>query len=199
MRSRAAAQLLDGQGFDKVFNLKGGIKAWDGVAAEGPSDLGLIAFSGVLDPPGLAQRAYAMEQGLLQFYLAMADRTDDQETASLFKQLAEYENLHMDRIFDLYQSLTDRAIKRDAFDKTVKSPYMEGGVDVDTFLAEQPSLESISDALELAQSIEVQALDLYLRFAGQLTEKEGRAIVFSLAEDEKAHLARLADLMGGKV
>ena len=199
MRSRAAAQLLDGQGFDKVYNLKGGMSAWDGAAAEGPPDLGLIAFSGAQAPPDLTKRAYAMEQGLQQYYQAMADRTDDRDAAGLFKQLAGYEDIHMDRIFDLYQSLTDRPIDREAFDKETQSPYMEGGMDADEFLAAQPNPDSITDALDLAQSIEVQALDLYLRFARQLTEKEGRAVVFSLAEDEKAHLARLAELMGGKV
>lgn len=175
------------------------MNAWDGVAAEGPSKLGLIAFSGAQTPPDLTKRAYAMEQGLRQYYLAMADRTKDRDAAQLFTQLAGYEDRHMDRIYELYLSLTNQAIDREAFDKAAKSPYMEGGVDAKTFLDAQPDPDSVTDALELAQSIEVQALDLYLRFARQLTEKEGRAVVFSLAEDEKAHLARLAELMGGKV
>jgi rubrerythrin len=175
------------------------MNAWDGVAAEGPPDLGLIAFSDARTPLEMTRRAYAMERGLQQYYQAMADRINDRETAELFKQLAGFEDRHMDRIYDLFLSLTDRPIDREDFDKAAKSPYMESGVYVDEFMAAQPDPESVTGALELAQSIEIQALDLYLRFAGQLAEKKGRAIVFSLAEDEKAHLARLADLMGGKV
>ena len=198
MRSRAAAQLLEGQGFKKVYNLKGGMQAWDGAAAIGPPNMGLIAFSGVASPIDLTKRAYAMEQGLRQYYITMADRTEDRDAADLFKQLAGYEDRHMDRIYELYRSLEQEATERAEFAREAVLPYMEGGVDVETFLAAQPNPDSLTAALELAQSIEVQALDLYLRFVRQLTEKEGRAIVFSLAEDEKAHLVRLAELMGGK-
>ena len=44
-RSRSAAQLLDGH-FSKVYNLKGGIRAWAGLEATGAPDYGLYLISG---------------------------------------------------------------------------------------------------------------------------------------------------------
>ena len=41
-----AAQLLSGQGFKEVYNLKGGIKAWNGMKAVGPAELGMALITG---------------------------------------------------------------------------------------------------------------------------------------------------------
>jgi rhodanese-related sulfurtransferase len=45
-RSLAAAQLLAGLGFKEVYNLQGGIKAWQGLKASGPKELNLDLVRG---------------------------------------------------------------------------------------------------------------------------------------------------------
>ena len=45
-RSRAAAEMLAGRGFQEVYSLKGGIKAWGGLLAGGPAEQGLGLISG---------------------------------------------------------------------------------------------------------------------------------------------------------
>ena len=45
-RSRVAAQLLAGQGFNQVYNLEGGIAAWQGLKAIGPAEVGMALVTG---------------------------------------------------------------------------------------------------------------------------------------------------------
>ncbi len=63
-RSRAAAQLLAGKGFKEVYNLKGGIKAWQGHTAAGPAEMGMILLSGDETASDIIILAYGMEHGL---------------------------------------------------------------------------------------------------------------------------------------
>jgi rubrerythrin len=42
--------------------------------------------------------------------------------------------------------------------------------------------------------LETQALDLYLRFAQKLTHAGAKEVLYTLAQEEKGHLARLAKL-----
>ena len=46
--------------------------------------------------------------------------------------------------------------------------------------------------------LETQALDLYLRFAAKLAQPQAKEVLHTLAQEEKAHLARLAQLWDEK-
>ena len=43
--------------------------------------------------------------------------------------------------------------------------------------------------------LETQALDLYLRFAGKMEDRETKQVLFRLGDEEKAHLAALGRLL----
>jgi hypothetical protein len=60
-RSRAAAQILTGKGFKTVYNLKGGIKAWNGHSAAGPAEMGMMLLKGDERPAEIIILAYGME------------------------------------------------------------------------------------------------------------------------------------------
>ena len=47
--------------------------------------------------------------------------------------------------------------------------------------------------------LETQALDLYLRFAEISTDQRTQNVLFSIADEEKAHLSSLGDLMDKKI
>jgi rubrerythrin len=49
--------------------------------------------------------------------------------------------------------------------------------------------------LDLAMMLETQALDLYLRFADKSADERTRKVLFSIADEEKAHLSSLGNLM----
>ena len=93
-RSRVAAQLLSGQGFREVYNLTGGIKAWKGAKATGPTEVNLDLV-GVDEGPGeIIALAYGMERSLQIFYVTMGEKAQDQKLVSLFKNLAAVEEHH---------------------------------------------------------------------------------------------------------
>jgi rubrerythrin len=52
--------------------------------------------------------------------------------------------------------------------------------------------------LDLAMMLETQALDLYLRFANLSDQPRTREVLYTLAGEEKAHLASLGRLMEEK-
>ncbi len=62
-----AAQMLAGKGFKKVYNVSGGIRAWQSQTAVGPQDLGIRLFSGGESPEEVLTVAYSLEEGLQNF------------------------------------------------------------------------------------------------------------------------------------
>jgi rubrerythrin len=58
---------------------------------------------------------------------------------------------------------------------------------------------SLEGVFDVAMMLETQALDLYLRFAEKSTDQRTQNVLFSIADEEKAHLSSLGDLMDKKI
>jgi len=198
-RSRVAAQLLSGRGFKEVYNLAGGINAYKGQKATGPQELNLDLVRGDESPPEVAVLAYSMEKGLQTFYEAAAAQTTDADLAALCRQLAHYEELHEEKLAGLYRQLEPTGKDLPALVAEREPALMEGGFKPQEFLQQNAALmKSLPEMLELAMMLETQALDLYLRFAGKLTHPQAKEVLYTLAQEEKGHLARLAGLWDEK-
>lgn len=194
-RSRVAAQVLAGKGFREVLNLSGGIKAWNSHKAVGPEDLGLRLFSGNESPEETLLTAYALEEGLREFYSSMAARVKTEGARRLFGQLSAIEVKHQDRIFNEYCRISATAPTREEFVKNVAAAGMEGGLTTDEYLRlYQPNVEVAEEVVALAMAIEAQALDLYQRAADRAASGEGRAVLLQIANEERAHLEQLGAL-----
>lgn len=194
-RSRMAAQTLAGKGFGQVINLSGGFKAWNGQAAYGAEEEGVDLFTELDSPEAVLATAYSLEEGLRDFYLKMLGRVGDEEVKGVFRQLAEVEIKHKDRLFAEYTRLTGKD-DRGAFECSFVTPLMEGGLTTEEYMARfEPNLESPVDVISLAMSIEAQALDLYMRAAIWTDNDANRAVLEQIASEEKSHLARLGELM----
>ncbi|MGM0425229.1 MAG: rhodanese-like domain-containing protein [Thermodesulfobacteriota bacterium] len=195
-RSRAAAQMLAGKGYKSVYNLKGGFKAWNGEAAAGPETDGLELFSGSESLKELVVAAYGLEHGLQELYETMQDRVDSQEVSELFAKLARIEKGHKQRLFQEYQKFdTDIADEND-FEQQVVVKALEGGLSTAEVLNRmQPVQDSVQHILDLAMSIEAQALDLYQRAADRQLDQESRALLEHLVDEEKSHLVQLGRLL----
>lgn len=195
-RSRVAAQMLSGKGFDEVYNLKGGYKGWIGKSAFGPEDAGMHVFSGSESLHDVLVTAYSLEQGLREFYLAMKDKAQSDEARSLFDQLAGIEEKHKDRIFEQFRNLEQVQQDREGFEEQVVAREMEGGMTSEEYLQRvSPNLESQRDIVDLAMSIEAQALDLYERAAQRFSEQDVVSFLGWMSDEEKSHLTRLGQLM----
>lgn len=189
-RSSIAARFLASRGFKEVYNLKGGIQAWNGHKVAGPSDTHLPYLETYDTLERLLALAYRMESGLKDFYLELASRVDSARVKKLLAELAQLEEQHESQVAELAKRM---GVSPSALEDELDSPVAEGGLDLPAFVSDNAALlESASGALELAIMIEAHSLDLYLRCAAAVADPDARGMLGAIAEEEKAHLARLA-------
>jgi rubrerythrin len=184
---------LAGQGFKEVYNLKGGINAWEGLKAAGPAELGLVLLRGDETPVEVISLAYGMEEGLRTFYAAISERIDDSAVVTVLAKLENVEVSHKQKLFKLYLNITEN---QETFERRVVSKTMEGGFTTEEYLEQNRSaIGTVTDILALAMMLETQALDLYLRYSQKSSDEKGRAVLYNIAEEEKAHLSTLGRLI----
>lgn len=190
--------MLAGKGFKQVFNVSGGINAWKSKTAIGPQDLGMDLFSGKEAPLDVLKVAYALEQGLQEFYVTLAKKAVNEKVKDLFSKLSEIEIKHQMSVYTAYNRISSKEINKDEFEKMVETSALEGGLSTEEYLdLFKPDLNSEKEVISLAMSIEAQALDLYHRVSLKITHPESRAIVNKIADEEKVHLTSLGKLMDG--
>jgi rubrerythrin len=195
-RSRAAVQLLAGEGFREVYNLKGGIAAWQGHTAAGPMEMGMAHLTGGEKPADVVTLAYGLESGLLRLYHKIMEMTSDPEVADLLGRLVGIEEAHKRMLFALFTKLIPAAQNREQFESRILGDVMEGGFKVEEFIEQNASaFASRVNALSVAMMLEAQALDLYLRYSQKSTDQSCKEIFYTISEQEKAHLASLGRLM----
>jgi sulfur-carrier protein adenylyltransferase/sulfurtransferase len=198
-RSRMAAQLLVNQGFREVYQVQGGINAWESTTASGPVAFHLKFVKGDEAPREVIGIAYQMEEGLRRFHLEMRKRTVDPELRDLLTRLIQAEEGHKSALLKLLEEVT----KEDREESVAVSPpptseeaLIEGGIDIAEVMHQNERyLQTVSGYLELAMMIETQALDLYLRMADESANQTTRRVLFRISEEEKAHLAILAQYL----
>jgi len=201
-RSRAAAQLLSGRGFTEVYNMSGGIKAWEGRQAVGPEIMGLDLIGPDTDYASNLAMGYALEDGLQQFYLQLGERVDESEEKKLLSRLAGFEDKHKAWLAEEYE-----VVRRDDTGlpplTAGKSEVMEGGRLVSEYLARvRPEFLDLESIFDLSMMFETQAMDLYGRLAQKAQRPDVRELFLKLVDEEKLHLGYLEKemerLLGGR-
>ena len=188
--------MLAGRGFNKVYNLAGGIKAWDSPTAVGGEELGLALFSGKELPEEFLIVAYSLEQGLRDFYLSLLSDVDNADAKDLFRKLAGIEVVHMERVFNEYLAITKKELSREEFEKGILVKAIEGGLTTEEYIKLlNPNWETTRQIVACAMSIEAQALDLYQRASERSRNKENKEALGRIASEEQTHLKLLGDLM----
>ena len=189
-------QLLAGKGFKDIYNLKGGIRAWQGLTAAGPADMGMSFVKGDESPREIIVLAYGMEKGLGEFYSILSGQTEDREVSGLFNNLAGIEEIHKQKLFNLYLNIDSSLSDKEAFESKVVEEVMEGGFTTQEFLEQnRPAMQNIPDVLNIAMMLETQAMDLYLRYSQKIEDEKSKKILYNIADEEKAHLGSLGRLL----
>jgi rhodanese-related sulfurtransferase/rubrerythrin len=190
-RSRAAAQYLSGQGFKEVYNMSGGIKAWQGRQASGPELMGLDLIGPDTDYVSSLTMGYALEDGLQQFYRQLEEKVGAAEQKKLLSRLAGFEDKHKSWLAEEYEVVrrSDPGLPPLA---AGESELMEGGRTISEFLARvRPDFLDLEAIFDLAMMFETQALDLYGRLAQKAQRQDVRELFLKLVEEEKLHLGFL--------
>ena len=192
--------MLSGQGFEEIYNLKKGIKAWQGLEATGPKELNLDMVRGDETPTEIVVLAYNMEDSLQKYYKEMHDRAEDQEVRELFFKLASIEDKHKRTILELNANIQAPGKSIEISKADTGNMILEGGFDMAEFMEQnEPILKTVPNVIDLAMMLETQALDLYLRFAAKSTNTETKDVLFKIAQEEKGHLAALGRLLEEKI
>lgn len=192
VRGANGTGVLLNAGFEEAWNLQGGILAWEGKVATGAPEAGMWWFEAARDPVDYVSLAWILEEGAKIFYGRMADQFSSQEAGSLFRTLAEDEAHHKDTLRNLYGALTGRAGDPVSPEETAVHDTMEGGVSLSKVLSWAEGQQAL-DVLEFAVAMEVNSHDLYLKVGQRLEDEKSRAILLTLAQEEKAHLDRLTE------
>ncbi|MEA3469821.1 MAG: ferritin family protein [Thermodesulfobacteriota bacterium] len=184
MRSKAAAQLLLAEDFAHIYNMSGGIIAYDGGKAVGNEEFGMEFFvSG--DFNDVFRMGYAMEEGLQQLYLVLKDICDDSEVKDLLERLARFEEGH--------KAMLEAKFPDVEIAETVSPDTLEGGFDkqriIDHFNSRTATLD---DIIQLGMMLETQAFDLYNRLAAKENDPESKEFFTFMANEERHHLGFLS-------
>ena len=144
--------------------------------------------------------AYGLEEGVHRFYARLSGQSPDGETRDLFEKLAKAEVQHKERLWEEYRAVVEGPVTRESFEVGIVAETMEGGRTADQVLAQYPAwISDPRESLQLAMSLETDALDLYLRMAQKSRNEEAKGVFYRLAEEEKTHLRWLGEFLRGKL
>jgi rubrerythrin len=194
VRSRAAAAVLSREGFKEAYSMEGGIRAWNGLRAAGPPEAGMAYFDPAHTPEEMIALAWMLEEGACKFYTEMGKRQKGPEEAALFRDLSDDEDKHKSFLFNLYQKGTgkeaDSGFPRSLLSLEEGVDYLEGGVVLNKAL-EWAQGQELRNILDFSVSLEVNAIDLYIKMERRVEGPEAKEVFQSLSNQERDHLKRL--------
>jgi rhodanese-related sulfurtransferase/rubrerythrin len=187
-RAGAATGLLMNAGFDDVWNMTGGMLAWQGLKASGGPEAGAAIFDEAIDTADVVRLAWALEDGARRFYQEMSKQYADTQVGRLFEALSSAEEQHKASLRKVYAELTGSDAEPSLPEGL--EPTMEGGILLETALSWAVGRPA-RDALELSASVEINAYDRYLQAAASRPDEASRELLLRVAREEKAHLVWL--------
>jgi rhodanese-related sulfurtransferase/rubrerythrin len=184
-RAGSATGLLMNAGFDDVWNMTGGMLAWQGLKASGGPEAGAAIFEDAIDTADVIRLAWALEDGAWLFYQEMSKQYAETRVGRLFEVLSSAEDGHKGSLQRVYAELTGSDVEPPRPDGL--EPMMEGGIPLDNALS-WASGRPARDALEFSASVEVNSFDRYLRVAARRPDDASKEVLLQVAREEKTHL-----------
>jgi len=194
VRSRAAAAVLSREGFKEAYSMEGGISAWEGLRAAGPPEAGMAYFDPAHTLEELIALAWMLEEGACKFYREMGSKDKHEEAAALFRELSDDEEKHQSSLFKIYQRRAgkdaDPGFPRSLLSLESGVDYLEGGIVLKKAL-EWVHGKELREIFEFSISLEVNAIDLYIKMERKVEGKEAKEVFQALSNQERNHLKRL--------
>ena len=197
MRSRAAASILTGAGFQEVHSMGGGIRAWQGLVAAGIPEAGMAYFTPATRPEEMIALAWLLEDGMRKFYETLAQIMEDQEAKGTFENLKRSEENHKTTLWKLFEEISGKTPTHEFPNKVIpaepRGDVMEGGMLVSEAVGWSKG-KALKDILELCISLETNSYDLYLKMERKVESRNAKQVFQTLSEEEKNHLERLTSM-----
>lgn len=174
-----------------VYNLIGGMLAWDGHKL---SDLPRVqVFDQARPLPDLLMTAMDLEKGACRYYRILLDLIGQMPFRPLIAQLSREEEAHARLIHSLWQPTQAEPQSFEALFERLPGEILEGGqplADVSRRLPSVPADAGLR-VLELSLDIEYRAYDLYRNMAEGTMDEGVREALLIIAQAEKSHMRRL--------
>jgi rhodanese-related sulfurtransferase/rubrerythrin len=194
-RSQAAAVLAAGSSnsLQRIFNLSGGIMAWDGqTLSEFPR---VQAFMDSKNPSDMLLQSMNLEKGALRFYQYILKTFADRPFAETISPLVHAEEAHARSIYRVLILMTGNLRPFDELFADLSGDILEGGENLHDAIGRVEAIgaNSCLNLLEFALDIEFRAYDLYRTMANMSREDDANQIFLSIAQMEKNHMQLLAE------
>lgn len=194
-RSKAAAVMAIGSAvpLKKIYNLMGGILAWDGkTLADSPQ---VKIFDAIEDPAELLLKSMDLEKGALRFYSHVVEKYAAQPIAHSMAPLVKAERIHAQSIYRHWEKIAESPLPFDELFENLKGDILEGGEDLEAVISrlEAPEGNSCLGLIELALNIEYAAYDLYRNMGDRTDDEHARNVFLTIAQVEKSHMQILAN------
>jgi rhodanese-related sulfurtransferase/rubrerythrin len=194
-RSQAAAVIAAGSGISlqQIYNLGGGIMAWDGKTL---SDFPRVqTFTDSENPADMLLKSMDLEKGALRFYLYVLQTFADQPFVKTIKPLVNAEEVHARSIYRFWRLITGNSQPFDELFANLTGDILEGGDNLHDAISKVEAIEEnfCLNLLELALEIEFRAYDVYRTMANMSRDDDANHVFLSIAQMEKDHMQLLAE------
>jgi rhodanese-related sulfurtransferase/rubrerythrin len=195
-RSMAAAAMTEEEGFKAaIYNLTGGMLAWDGARLADFPQVALFAGQGGAQ---MFQTAINLEKGAKIFYDTIGREHADQPWTRTFERLAQAEVAHAKAVYHYWKQLDENIKPFEALFDQLPGEVLEGGLSLKHALEMLAGIKKdlCLRLMEMALQIEYAAFDLYRTLADQAKDEESRQAFTQLSQAEKGHMQVLIDAIG---
>jgi len=196
-RSGAVTALMAGAGFPRVYNMEGGMLAWEGMTATGAPQAGMFLFDQNAGLEALMAEAWKLEEGMRRFYASVAGGAEDREARNLFEKLTEAEQRHKSFLADMHARIAGgEGPGLDA--GGAGDEYLESGIKAGEAI-EWSATAPLADILDFSMSAEINSYDLYLKLARRADDPDTAGFFRTMAAEERRHLKKMGALLGRQV
>jgi rhodanese-related sulfurtransferase/rubrerythrin len=197
-RSMAAATMVKDEGVTggDIFNLAGGILAWDGGLAVDQPRIDLFDFQA--PPADTLKRAMNLEKGAFNFYRHVERHYADNDWSEIFGKLSKAEIGHARTVYHFWSKMDSDPPDFDSVFDTLGGDVLEGGISFEKAVDQVSAVQGTAciPLIELALQIEYAAYDLYRTMADRSPAPDARDAFLTLAQAEKNHMQSLIKAIG---
>jgi rhodanese-related sulfurtransferase/rubrerythrin len=196
-RSRSGVGILNGAGIEDVYNMEGGMLAYNGLVAAGPPEAGVFCFPENLTPEELMAMAWYIEDGSQSFLRSIKESAQDPELENVLTDLTAHKIDHKESLSKLYQNISGQLAGEDFPTNVLHKPpqnVMAGCVSVPEAVNWSKD-KAISEIIDLLMALEANTFDLYLKLGRQVESERARSVFMKLSEEESRHLEKIASIL----
>ena len=174
-----------------VYNLMGGLLAWEGTTLSGYPKVEL--FDADQSPEQLLKTAINLEKGAWRFYQHVMDTFSDNPISEILEQISIAEKGHATLIYGVLKKLDPDLPPFKQYYPLLTGEILEGGMSFEDACNRLSTAEnqSCTAIVDLALAIEYAAFDLYRVMAERTASAEARQTFLAIAQAEKGHMRSL--------